>query len=50
MSGANIANLAVGIIVLALFLSPQPATRRLRENYRLPVTDEGPRSPAPARP
>jgi hypothetical protein len=37
MSGANITNLVVGIIVLALFLSLQLATRRLRETYRLPL-------------
>jgi hypothetical protein len=37
MSGADITDLVIGIAVLALFLSLQLTTRRLRENYRLPV-------------
>jgi hypothetical protein len=35
MSGANIANLVIGIAVLALLLSRQLVTRRLSESYRL---------------
>src|ERR1700722_17697029 len=37
MSGANLANLLIGIAVLALFLSRQLVTRRLSESYRLSV-------------
>ena len=37
MSGANLTNLVVGILVLALFLYRQLVTRRLSENYRLSV-------------
>jgi hypothetical protein len=37
MSGADITNLVIGVVVLALFLSLQLATRQLRENYRLPL-------------
>jgi hypothetical protein len=37
MSGANLANLIIGIAVLALFLSRQLVTRRLSESYRLSV-------------
>ena len=37
MSGANLANLVVGIAVLALFLSRQLVTRRLSESYRLSI-------------
>jgi hypothetical protein len=37
MSGANLTTLVIGILVLALLLSRQLATRRLRENYRLSV-------------
>jgi hypothetical protein len=37
MSGANLANLIIGIAVLALVLSMQLVTRRLSESYRLSV-------------
>lgn len=37
MSGANLANLILGIAVLALFLGRQLVTRRLSESYRLSV-------------
>jgi hypothetical protein len=37
MWGANLANLIIGIAVLALFLSRQLVTRRLSESYRLSV-------------
>lgn len=37
MSGANLANLVIGIAVLALFLSRQLVTRRLSESYRLSI-------------
>src|ERR1700749_408049 len=37
MSGANVTNLVIGILVLALLLSRQLMTRRLSESYRLPV-------------
>jgi len=37
MSGANLANLIIGIAVLALVLSRQLVTRRLSESYRLSV-------------
>ena len=37
MSGANLTNLIVGVVVLVLFLSLQLATRRLSESYRLPI-------------
>jgi hypothetical protein len=35
MSGANITNLVIGIVVLVLLLSRQLVARRLKENYRL---------------
>jgi hypothetical protein len=35
MSGANLGNLIIGIVVLAVLLSRQLVTRRLSENYRL---------------
>jgi hypothetical protein len=35
MSSANVANLVIGVLVLALVLYRQLITRRLRENYRL---------------
>jgi hypothetical protein len=35
MSGANLGNLIIGIVVLAVLLSRQLITRRLSENYRL---------------
>ena len=35
MSGANVTNLIIGILVLALVLSRQLMTRRLSESYRL---------------
>ena len=35
MSGANLTNLIVGVLVLVLFLSRQLVTRRLSESYRL---------------
>ena len=61
MSGANITNLIVGIIVLALFLSLQLAitlavqrylliTRATRREAAGQLTGDGPRSSAPARP
>lgn len=37
MSAANLANLVIGIAVLALFLSRQLVTRRLSESYRLSI-------------
>jgi hypothetical protein len=37
MSGANVTNLILGIVVLALLLSRQLMTRRLSESYRLSV-------------
>jgi hypothetical protein len=37
MSGANLTNLIIGVVVLVLFLSLQLATRRLSESYRLPI-------------
>jgi len=37
VSSANITNLVIGVVVLALFLSLQLRTRLLRENYRLPL-------------
>jgi len=37
MSGANLTNLIIGVVVLMLFLSLQLATRRLSESYRLPI-------------
>ena len=37
MSGANLANLVIGIAILALFLSRQLVTRRLSESYRLSI-------------
>jgi hypothetical protein len=37
MSSANLANLVIGIAILALFLSRQLVTRRLSESYRLSV-------------
>jgi uncharacterized membrane protein YhaH (DUF805 family) len=37
MSGANEANLIIGILVILLVLYRQLAVRRLRENYRLSV-------------
>ena len=37
MSGANVANLLIGVAVLALVLSRQLMTRRLSESYRLSV-------------
>ena len=35
MSGANLTNLIIGVLVLVLFLSRQLVTRRLSESYRL---------------
>ena len=37
MSGANLANLIIGVVVLVLLLSRQLVTRRLSESYRLSV-------------
>jgi hypothetical protein len=37
MSGANVTNLIIGVVVLALLLSRQLMTRRLSESYRLSV-------------
>jgi hypothetical protein len=37
MSGANVANLLIGLAVLALVLSRQLMTRRLSESYRFAV-------------
>ncbi len=37
MSGANITNLVIGVLVLVLLLSRQLVTRRLSESYRLPL-------------
>jgi multisubunit Na+/H+ antiporter MnhB subunit len=37
MSGANLANIVIGVAVLALFLSRQLVTRRLSESYRLSI-------------
>ena len=37
MSSAAGANIAIGVLVLALVLYRQLTTQRLRENYRLPV-------------
>jgi len=37
MSGANLTNLIIGVVVLVLFLSLQLATRRLSESYRMPI-------------
>lgn len=37
MSGANLTDLLVGLVVLALFLAMQLRTRRLSESYRLSV-------------
>jgi hypothetical protein len=37
MSGANLTNLIIGVLVLVLFLSRQLVTRRLTESYRLSV-------------
>src|ERR1700761_5053321 len=37
MSGANLTNLIIGVLVLALLLSTQLVTRRLSESYRLSV-------------
>jgi hypothetical protein len=37
MSGANLTNLVIGLLVLALLLSRQLMTRRLSESYRLSV-------------
>ena len=37
MSGANVTNLIIGILVLVLVLYRQLATRRLGENYRLSI-------------
>ncbi len=37
MSGANLTNLIIGVLVLVLFLSRQLVTRRLNESYRLSV-------------
>lgn len=37
MSGANLTNLIIGVVVLVLFLSRQLAARRLNESYRLSV-------------
>lgn len=37
MSGANLTNLIIGVVVLVLFLSRQLVTRRLNESYRLSV-------------
>jgi hypothetical protein len=37
MSGANVTNLIIGVLVLALVLSRQLMTRRLSESYRLSV-------------
>ena len=37
MSSANLTNLIVGVLVLALVLYRQLATRRLSENYRLSI-------------
>ena len=37
MSSANVANLIIGVAVLALVLSRQLMTRRLSESYRLSV-------------
>jgi hypothetical protein len=37
MSGANLTNLIIGVLVLILLLSRQLVTRRLSESYRLPL-------------
>jgi hypothetical protein len=37
MSGANLSNLIIGIVVLVLFLGIQLRTRRLSESYRLSI-------------
>jgi hypothetical protein len=37
MSGANLTNLVIGVLVLVLLLSRQLMTRRLSESYRLSV-------------
>jgi hypothetical protein len=37
MSGANLTNLIIGVVVLVLLLSRQLVTRRLSESYRLSV-------------
>jgi len=37
MSGANLANLIVGVLVLVLFLSRQLVTRQLSENYLMSI-------------
>jgi len=37
MSGANVTNLVIGLVVLVLLLSRQLMTRRLSESYRLSV-------------
>jgi hypothetical protein len=37
MSGANVTNLVIGLLVIVLVLYRQLAVRRLRENYRLQV-------------
>ena len=37
MSSANLTNLIIGVVVLALLLSRQLITRRLSESYRLLV-------------
>lgn len=37
MSGANLTNLIIGVLVLVLFLSRQLVARRLTESYRLSV-------------
>ena len=37
MSGANLTNLIIGVLVLVLLLSRQLVTRRLSESYRLSV-------------
>ena len=37
MSGANLTNLIISVLVLVLFLSRQLVARRLSESYRLPL-------------
>ncbi len=37
MTGADITNLVIGVVVLVWVVSRQLTTRRLRENYRLPI-------------
>ena len=37
MSGANVTNLVIGLLVIVLVLYRQLAVRRLRENYRLQI-------------